>query len=131
MASDADVYRVILSNQIALGFDVVTVKSNLCSLFRVEHEIINRIFAAGPTVIKRDVDGETAMRYMMAIAQVGGICRLEVIPQEAPVLAEWPLEERRNSERRYIVDRRKKIRHWSLQPDQRTSPGRRAADCPA
>jgi hypothetical protein len=70
-------YQIILDNTIAPGRDAQEVKKHLSGLFKADTTTIERLFAARPTVLKKNVDYQTAVKYKQAIEQTGATCRVE------------------------------------------------------
>jgi hypothetical protein len=74
-------YRVVFDGRIAEGFGVEEVKKNLVSLYKIESQKIERIFAKRPVVIRKDVDRQTAEKFKRAFEKAGALCR--IVPIEA------------------------------------------------
>ncbi|NIR17582.1 MAG: hypothetical protein GWN86_28210, partial [Desulfobacterales bacterium] len=59
-------YRVVFEGKIAEGLQVQEVKRNLASLFRISEDRIERFFSGKRLAIKKDVDYQTAVKYVEA-----------------------------------------------------------------
>lgn len=70
-------YRLIFEGRIVPGREIEEVRRNLRSLFNIDDDRIERLFAGQPILIKKDVDYETALKYKDAFERAGAICRLE------------------------------------------------------
>lgn len=74
-------YRIIFNGDIAKGTDLLSVKNNLASLLKTDAATVERLFTNGSTVIKSNIDHETALKYKAAIEKCGALCRIELIEQ--------------------------------------------------
>lgn len=79
----SNVYKIIFTGELLDGADIESVKQNLCKLFKMPIERVEALFQAKQTVIKRDLDRETADKYKEALARAGANCRIE--PLEADI----------------------------------------------
>jgi len=83
-------FNIVFQGKIAVGYDVNTVKRNLQKLTKLDAGHIERLFATPETIIKSNIDGVTAERYMTALKHTGAICQLVPLDklnaevQEAP-----------------------------------------------
>jgi hypothetical protein len=75
-------YHVVFSGDIVEGEAIPSVKERMAALFKTSAASIESMFNRKNSVIKRDVDEETAQKYVTMIKRTGAICR--VIPAEPP-----------------------------------------------
>jgi hypothetical protein len=69
-------YKVVFDGRIVEGYEIDTVKENLVSLLKIDEQKAERLFDSKPTVIKRNVDYRTAMKYKKACEKVGAMCKI-------------------------------------------------------
>lgn len=81
-------YHVVFSGDIAEGEAIHSVKERMAALFKTSAAGIESIFNRKNSVIKRDVDEETARKYVTMIKRTGAICR--IMPAEAAQAAVAP-----------------------------------------
>ena len=90
-------YRVIFEGEILKGLQVEEVKRGLATLFKASEDKIERFFSGKRLAIKKDVDHETAMKYLKAFERVGALCRVEAMGNHAgleqPLMMEKEREE--------------------------------------
>jgi hypothetical protein len=79
-------YNLVYDGKVQDGVGVRRVKKNLTSLFKTDSDKVDRLFSGTPTVIKKGVDYDTAMKYQHALRRAGAICAVEQVvnPAEAP-----------------------------------------------
>lgn len=124
-------YRLVFRGKFIPGLEAAEVSANLARLFNASPERIQQLLATTPTVIKQDVDLEAGNRYLEALAEAGLITHLEANgeAQETLASAGWDGVERRQGPRRLKNrDRRDARRSTAIQPDRRSSGGRREND---
>ena len=90
-------YRVVFEGKILEGNQVQEVKRALAKLYNGREDQIERFFSGKRLAVKKDVDYETAMKYVKAFERAGAICRVEEIEthtgQEQPLKLEKETEE--------------------------------------
>lgn len=78
-------YNVVFSGDVVQGQSIKEIKSRMAALFKTSVETIESIFKQKAAVIKRNVDHETAKKYVQMIQKTGAICRIIPIePTSAP-----------------------------------------------
>jgi hypothetical protein len=82
-------YRVVFAGEIFEGRQVQEVKRALAKLYNTGEDKIERFFSGKRLAIKKNVDHETAMKYVKAFERAGAVCRAEEI--EAHSGLEQPL----------------------------------------
>lgn len=69
-------YHVVFSGDIVEGQPINTVKERMAALFKTSAANIDAMFNRKNSVIKRDVDEQTAQKYVQMIKKTGAICRI-------------------------------------------------------
>ena len=90
-------YRVVFEGEVLEGLQVEEVKRGLATLVKASEAQIERFFSGKRLVIKKDVDGETATKYVKAFERLGAICRMEAL--ETHTNLEEPLMLEREAEK--------------------------------
>ena len=85
-------YRVVFEGKIAEGLQVQEVKRNLASLFRTSEDQIERFFSGKRLAIKKDVDYQTAVKYVEALERAGAICKAEALEPQTDLEPSLELE---------------------------------------
>lgn len=75
-------YKVLCSGGVAEGENIDDVKARMAALFKTSVSKIEVLFQGKEAVIKRDVELETAKKYVRAILSTGAVCRID--PPETP-----------------------------------------------
>ncbi|MGE0087443.1 MAG: YbjQ family protein [Desulfococcaceae bacterium] len=70
-------YDLIFEGKVAEGQNRSTVAKNLMNLLKTDENGVKRLFSGGPSVIKKNMDRETAMKYKQAMNKAGALCRIE------------------------------------------------------
>ena len=80
-------YHIIFSTLIE-GRQPGRVYHDLADLFKIEHELVQQIFACQGSIVKSNLDRATAEQYVQIILAAGAICVIEPMPAEGiPVYA--------------------------------------------
>jgi hypothetical protein len=130
----AKLYKVIFKGEIYSGFPPEEVKSNLMQIFKLDPNQADALLSHAQITIKQGIDHATALKYRMAMYQAGAICYIEDADAMEKPVSKMPVSEnkdfveKRRGTRRGIMDRRKRARLSSIQPDRRQNKGRRNAD---
>lgn len=74
---------MVFEGEILDGLKVEEVKRGLATLFRASEAQIERFFSGKRVAIKKDVDYETAMKYLKAFEQAGAVCQVEELETHA------------------------------------------------
>jgi hypothetical protein len=74
-------YHIIFSTLIE-GRQPGRVYHDLADLFKIEHELVQQIFACQGSIVKSDLDRATAEQYVQIILAAGAICVIEPMPTE-------------------------------------------------
>jgi hypothetical protein len=90
-------YKVVFEGEILEGSQVQEVKRALAKLYNTGEDKIERFFSGKRLAIKKDVDYETAMKYLKAFERAGALCRVEELETHAgleqPLVLEKDTEE--------------------------------------
>ncbi|MCG6917536.1 MAG: DUF2939 domain-containing protein [Deltaproteobacteria bacterium] len=90
-------YKVVFEGEILEGSQVQEVKRALAKLYNTTEDQVERFFSGKRLAIKKDVDYETAMKYVKAFEQAGAVCRAEEVEPntglEQPLMLEKDREE--------------------------------------
>jgi hypothetical protein len=90
-------YKVVFEGEILEGSQVQEVKRALAKLYNTGEDKIERFFSGKRLAIKKDVDYETAMKYVKAFERAGALCRVEELETHAgleqPLVLEKDTEE--------------------------------------
>jgi hypothetical protein len=70
-------YRVIFEGEILEGSQVQEVKRALAKLYNKREDQVEHYFSGKRLTVKKDVDYETAMKYVKAFERAGAVCRVE------------------------------------------------------
>jgi thioredoxin-related protein len=93
---------VVFEGEILDGMQVEEVKRRLATLFRASEAQIERFFSAKRLAIKKDVDYETAMKYLQAFERAGAVCQVEELESyaglEQPLMMEKEKKEPRQQD---------------------------------
>lgn len=81
-------YHVVFSGDIVKGQSADSVKQRMAALFKTSAAGIEALFAKKISVIKKNVDAETAKKYIAALNRAGAVCRaVSAAPPAAPSAA--------------------------------------------
>ena len=70
-------YRVVFEGEILEGSQVQEVKRALAKLYNKTEDQVEHYFSGKRLTVKKDVDYETAMKYVKAYERAGAVCRVE------------------------------------------------------
>jgi hypothetical protein len=82
-------YKVVFEGELLEGSQVQEVKRALAKLYNTREDQVERFFSGKRLAVKKDVDYETAMKYVKAFERAGALCRVEEL--EAHTGLEQPL----------------------------------------
>ena len=89
-------YRVVFEGEILEGSQVQEVKRALAKLYNTREDQVERFFSGKRLAVKKDVDYETAMKYVKAFERAGAVCRVEELEThtglEQPLMLEKETE---------------------------------------
>ncbi len=78
-------YNVVFSGDVTPGESIHTIKARMAALFKTSSENIESLFKQKNAIIKRNVDHETAKKYVQMIQKTGAICRIiAAVPTPGP-----------------------------------------------
>ena len=89
-------YRVIFEGEILEGSQVQEVKRALAKLYNKREDQVEHYFSGKRLTVKKDVDYDTAMKYVKAFERAGAVCRVEELEThtgpEQPLMLEKETE---------------------------------------
>lgn len=85
-------FNLVFKGQLAKSVDMNTAVRNLAQLFKIDPAKAKSLFGGQATVLKRDLDMDTANKYRAAIKKAGAIAELQMVesPKAAPAAAAQP-----------------------------------------
>jgi hypothetical protein len=69
-------FNVVFSGEVAQGESITAIKEKMAALFKTTAANIEALFNQKNAIIKRNVDHETAQKYVQMIRKTGAICRI-------------------------------------------------------
>jgi len=72
-------YRVVFEGEILEGSQVQEVKRALAKLYNFRDDQVERFFSGKRLAVKKDVDYETAIKYVKAFERAGAVCKVEEV----------------------------------------------------
>jgi len=122
-------YQIIFNGATTEEYDLETTKKRFAKYFKLSLKKAERLFSGKDHVLKTDISEDQAMKFAVAIANIGCECYIEVVPYDDDISKQPGFVERRLSgERRINASRRKAVRGASIRPDRRQNHGRRKTD---
>jgi len=94
---EEQLYRVIFEGEILEGSQVQEVKRALAKLYNKREDQVERFFSGKRLTVKKDVDYETAIKYVKAYERAGAVCRVEELEPHAGL--EQPLMLEKDTEK--------------------------------
>ena len=94
---EGQLYKVVFEGEILEGRHLQEVKTALAKMYNAGEDKIERFFSGKRLAIKKDVDYETAMKYVKAFERAGAVCRIEEI--QTPAGLEQPLTLEKDTEK--------------------------------
>ncbi|AFM26630.1 hypothetical protein [Desulfomonile tiedjei] len=98
-------YEIILESAIQEGLERSQVVKKLAALFKRDEPAIDKLLTLCPRIIRKDVDRETARKYVMLIKAAGGTARIRMEKSaetpahtDSPVQADRALPENRSGQ---------------------------------
>jgi hypothetical protein len=90
-------YKVVFEGEILEGSQVQEVKRALAKLYNTREDQVERFFSGKRLAVKKNVDYETAMKYVKAFERAGAVCRVEELEThtglEQPLVLEKDTEQ--------------------------------------
>ncbi|RJP84587.1 MAG: hypothetical protein C4518_18915 [Desulfobacteraceae bacterium] len=72
-----NLYRIVLSGELAAGKLEADVAARMAALFKTTSDKMAMVLKRPGTVVKKDVDLETAKKYARAILSTGALCKID------------------------------------------------------
>jgi hypothetical protein len=86
-----NIYRVVLSGGVSAGKSEADVAARMAALFKTTPDRMAPLLKKAGTVVKKDVNLETAKKYVKAIASAGAVCNIDPPePSAKPMAAPAP-----------------------------------------
>ncbi len=102
---ESERYEIILESAIQDGLERSQVLKKLAALFKRDEPAVDKLLRLCPRTIRKDVDRDTALRYVMLIKAAGATARIRKEKStespaniESPVQADPPLPENRSGQ---------------------------------
>jgi hypothetical protein len=76
-------YSVVFSGRIKEGQNIEKVRKRLATVFRADIEKIITVFKGEGSVVRRDIDYQTALKYVQAIQEAGALCSIVEMMSDA------------------------------------------------
>jgi len=77
-------YNIVFNGQTHADQDVHQVINNLATIFKTKPEKIEALFSGQKRVVKKNINHETALRYIKAFDQAGAVCQMEPVYKYDP-----------------------------------------------
>jgi hypothetical protein len=90
-------YRVVFEGEILEGSQVQEVKRALAKLYNKTEDQAERFFSGKRFMVKKDVDYDTAIKYVKAFERAGAVCKVEELETHAGL--EQPLTLEKETEK--------------------------------
>jgi hypothetical protein len=124
-------YQIIFSGTISEEYDLITTKKRFAKFFKLNLKKTERLFTGKDHVLKTNISEAEAMKFAIAMANIGCECYMESLPHDDDISHQPGFVERRvSSERRISRPRRKTLRTASINPDRRKIHRQRKTDNP-
>lgn len=69
--------RIVTFGKLAPGFDRESAEANLTSLCKYDPDKLARVFSGEKSILKANLDSQSAKRYLHALTQAGIVCQVE------------------------------------------------------
>ncbi len=126
---EEDRYQIIFSGTTTDEYDLETTKKRFARYFKLSLKKTERLFTGKEHILKSNISEDEALRFAVAVANIGCECYIETIPYDDDISHQPGFVERRlHGERRINPPRRKTARSASINPDRRRNRGRRKTD---
>ncbi len=76
--------RIVTFGKLAPGFTRETAESNLARLCKYDKDKLARLFSGEKSILKANLDNQSAKNYMAALNQTGIVCQVEQPPPVVP-----------------------------------------------
>ena len=76
-------YDILFNGSIADGFELATVKANLAAMFKLPDATVDKLFSGESTVLKKNIDRQTAIKYQNALHKAGARIQIKLrVPEQ-------------------------------------------------
>ena len=83
-----ELYKIVYSGEIGFDYEQAEVKANLQKLCGFDQATVERLFAGGTFVLKKNIDLVTANKYRESLQKAGAMCDVLPMVAAAPLTAE-------------------------------------------
>jgi ribosomal protein L7/L12 len=71
-----DKYKIVFWGELQKGHDLLTLKTNLASMFKVSGVVIDKLFPGKPVLVKTDLDQDAAQAFKKNFETTGARCQV-------------------------------------------------------
>jgi cytoskeletal protein RodZ len=71
-----DKYKIVFWGELQKGHDLLTLKTNLASMFKVSGVVIDKLFPGKPVLVKTDLDQDAAKEFKKNFETTGARCQV-------------------------------------------------------
>jgi ribosomal protein L7/L12 len=71
-----DKYKIVFWGELQKGHDLLTLKTNLASMFKVSGVVIDKLFPGKPVLVKTDLDQDAAQEFKKNFETTGARCQV-------------------------------------------------------
>lgn len=71
-----DKYKIVFWGELQKGHDLLSVKTNLASMFKVSGVVVDKLFLEKPVLVRTDLAQEEAQSFKMSFEKTGAFCQI-------------------------------------------------------
>jgi len=86
IAEEKEKFKVVFCQELQKGFDLLTVKTALSSLFNIPGIVVDKLFIEEPVLVRYDLSAEAAQAFKKDFEKTGALCQVLSI-SEKPLLS--------------------------------------------
>lgn len=75
-------YNIVFRGELVSGADPAQVRENLCQLFKMDAERVEKLFVGKPVVVKKNTDQTTAMKMRAMLKKAGAECQMQPVDED-------------------------------------------------
>ena len=76
VGENPDKYKIVFWGELQKGHDLLTLKTNLASMFKVSGVVIDKLFPGKPVLVKTDLDQDAAQEFKKNFETTGARCQV-------------------------------------------------------
>ena len=80
-------YKVVFWGDLQKGHDVLTVKTNIASMFKVSGVVADKLFRGKPVLVRTDLSRDAAQSFKMNFEKTGARCQVLTVAEKPPLSA--------------------------------------------